>query len=57
MISVKFLEEYMILVQIRIDNTGYNSLGLEEAWNQTANVHLATTILSNQFKFWGITFL
>ena len=24
--------------------------------NHTANVHLATTSLSNKFKFWGITF-
>ena len=27
------------------------------AWNHTANVHLATTSPSNEFKFWGITFL
>ena len=27
------------------------------AWNHTANVHLATKSLSNEFKFWGITFL
>ena len=29
----------------------------DSAWNQNANVHLATTILSNQLTFWGITFL
>ena len=31
--------------------------GGEWAWNHTANVHLATTSLGNEFKFWGITFL
>ena len=25
------------------------------AWNHSANVHLATTSVSNEFKFWGIT--
>ena len=28
----------------------------ETAWNHTANVHSGTTILNNEFKFWGITF-
>ena len=27
------------------------------AWNHTTNIHLATTSLSNELKFWAITFL
>ena len=47
----------LFMIKYFVQRSGVFLANLDSVgWNQTANVHSATTILSNQFKFWGITF-
>ena len=46
-----------VLVPMGFEPDRVAAPGLRLAWNHTANVHLATISLSNEFKFRGITFL